>query len=260
MKKGLFFLAAILVVAMVMSIMVPAFAKDEMDCVIFSPQASDIGIGWGAQNGQNKGLFIGSNVNGAFDEETGAVKFEGTGSNMYLQVWSIEDDTYKVDGTKYPYMAFSYKVLGCEDTCMVLIGEGTAADKACGEVTEFTRKIGDTPMEGIDKSGTTVNIKVVDYHTKTVVGVTAYLQYVGFFKSEADARAFDYTEWIKRVPDYITPQPDVVEPGTVIQEALPPYHVDNKYPAVTGQVTIIGEAVVLLCASAAVMMVFGKKK
>ena len=259
MKKGLLFLTVVLTIVMSVSMIAPAFAASDMDCVIFSPQAPNVGIGWIEQNGHNTGLFVGYSAVASFDEETGAVKFEGTGSNMYLQVWSVEDDTYKVVASEYPYMAFSYKILGCEDTCEIHIEEGTVKDDFVGEVTEFTKKVGPTPMSGIDKLGLKVSIKVVDYYTQTVNGVTAYLQYVGFFKSEADAKAFDYTEWVKDIPEYIPPQPDVSKPEPEVN-VFPPYHIDNKYPAVTGHVTMVSGAVILFAAAAAAVVVFGKNK
>lgn len=259
MKKGLLALVVILALAMTMAMMAPAFAENNRECVIFSPKAPNIGIGWGGQNGHNTGLFVGFSAVASYDEATESVKFEGSGSNMYLQVWSVEDDTYKVVASEYPYMAFSYKILGCEDTCEIHIEEGTVKDDFVGEVTEFTKKVGPTPMSGVDKLGLKVSIKVVDYYTQTVNGVTAYLQYVGFFKTEEAAKAFDYSEWVKDIPEYIPPQPESSKPEPE-PDALPPYHIDNKYPAVTGQVTMISGAVVLFGMAAAAVVVFGRKK
>ena len=118
---------------MVMSIMVPALAKDEMDCVIFSPQASDIGIGWGAQNGQNKGLFIGSNV-----KEIGVYAFAICDKLVSVEIgdgiseisWhafylctSLKNVSIGSNVNRIGYYAFS----GCESLTSIVIPDNVTA-------------------------------------------------------------------------------------------------------------------------------------
>ncbi|MBP0990462.1 MAG: hypothetical protein J5874_04735 [Oscillospiraceae bacterium] len=282
MKKGLIALAIMLVAILTVSVLTPAFAAYEMDCVVLSGASADVGIGWAGEGAtvEAKGLFIGYNAGSVeYDEATKSVKFYGAGNaneagGFYVQFFAAVDGTYDVKHSDYPYMAFCYKTENANDGLYVQQGEGGLGSAApAGQVNEFTKVVGSSPDSYIISQdlGVNLNMKCVDY-AAGVKDTVVYFQYIAFFKTEADANAFDYDAWLNggetSEPEASEPEasePEASEPETSEPEVSEPEasEVENseseKPNTNTSDVAMISGAI-LLCAAAAVAVTVSRKR
>ena len=281
MKKGLIALAIMLAAILTVSVLTPAFAADEMDCVVLSGASADVGIGWAGEGAtvEAKGLFIGYNAGSAeYDEATKSVKFFGAGNanepgGFYVQFFAAVDGTYNVKHADYPYMAFCYKTENANDGLYVQEGEGGLGSAApAGQVNEFTKIVGSSPASYIISQdlGVNLNMKCVDY-AAGVKDTVVYFQYIAFFKTEADANAFDYNAWLggetsepevsePEASEPETSEPEVSEPETSeVENSESGSNEGNKPNTNTSDIAMISGAV-LLCAAAAVAVTVSRKR
>ena len=276
MKKGLIALAIMLAAILTVSVLTPAFAADEMDCVVLSGASADVGIGWAGEGAtvEAKGLFIGYNAGSAeYDEATKSVKFFGAGNadepgGFYVQFFAAVDGTYNVKHADYPYMAFCYKTENANDGLYVQQGEaGLGSAAPAGQVNESTKVVGAAPASYIISQdlGVNLNMKCVDY-AAGVKDTVVYFQYIAFFKTEADANAFDYNAWLggeTSEPEVSEPEasePETSEPETSEPETSQAENSESEKPNTnTSDIAMISGAV-LLCAAAAVAVTVSRKR
>ncbi len=240
MKKGLITLAVILALVMSMAIMAPAFAADanDADYVIVSPKAKDVGIGWGGQGSSTACVFEQLNWAGSPTvDEDGSALFTGAGvagAYIYTYPTGLDGKYNNLTSEFYPYMCVSVKITGIEGKEMFyfVFGEGSAEDMPLpGELDEYTKIIGEIPAgigmkyEAIPGTDVITNLatrrilKVADYaNGGHLLGVKVNIEYIGFFKTEADAQAFDYAEWLEDNKDLIKEEWG----GTPWEELNPP--------------------------------------
>ena len=249
MKKGLITLAVILALVMSMAIMAPAFAADanDADYVIVSPKAKDVGIGWGGQGSSTACVFEQLNWAGSPTvDEDGSALFTGAGvagAYIYTYPTGVDGKYNNLTSEFYPYMCVSVKITGIEGKEMFyfVYGEGSTEDMPItSDLDEYTKIIGELPAgigmayEAIPGTDVITNlatrriIKVADYaNGGHLQGVKVNIEYIGFFKTEADAQAFDYAEWLEDNKDLIkeewggTPWEDLENSGSESETSTP---------------------------------------
>lgn len=283
MKKGLITLAVILALVMTMAIMAPAFAKaNDFDCIIASPKMQGVDATWAGQTADTGALFEGYNAGAIELTEDGYIKYSLATNPLYMQLYPYKDE-WKVSNETYPYFCVSLKIEGAADTVMVHIEEGVEGDPAYGTTDGFVKKIGMLPatsgLDFIEAGGKIVNlkktnVKVVDYEAQTLEGVTVYVEYFGYFKTEADAQAFDYAAWLEAnkanlkgdnapessAPESSTPEsstPESSTPESSTPESSKPE--SSKPSADTGHGTLVSGAVMVFAAAAAVVVLSKKR-
>ncbi len=249
MKKGLITLAVILALVMSMAIMAPAFAADanDADYVIVSPKAKDVGIGWGGQGSSTACVFEQLNWAGSPTvDEDGSALFTGAGvagAYIYTYPTGLDGKYNNLTSEFYPYMCVSVKITGIEgkESFYFTYGEGSTEDMPItSDLDEYTKVIGELPAgfgmayEAIPGTDVITNlatrriIKVADYgNGGHLQGVKVNIEYIGFFKTEADAQAFDYAEWLEDNKDLIkeewggTPWEDLENSGSESETSTP---------------------------------------
>ncbi len=232
MKKFSVTLAVILAVVITVAIMTPAFAAkaNDFDCLIVSPKASDVGVSWA---GEGDATFEQLNFSGSPTvAEDGSAKFIGNiHAGAYIYIYPSSEKYNHATSETYPYVCASVKITGADDDLYFVFGEGDADDRPVGELTEYTKIIDKLPTgvglditllpDGIVQSNASRRlIKVVDYSPgATLSGVIVYIEYIGFFKTKADAQAFDYNAWLE---DNVNNEPETSEPEASESESSAP--------------------------------------
>ncbi len=232
MKKISVTLAVILAVVITITIMTPSFAAkaNDFDCLIVSPKASDVGVSWA---GEGEATFEQLNFSGSPTvAEDGSAKFIGTiHAGAYIYIYPSSEKYNHATSETYPYVCASVKITGADDDLYFVFGEGDADDRPVGELTEYTKIIDNLPVgvglditllpDGIVQSNASRRlIKVVDYSPgATLNGVIVYIEYIGFFKTKADAQAFDYDAWLE---DNVNNEPETSEPEASNPESSTP--------------------------------------
>ena len=177
--------------------------SESRDCIVLSPAAADIGIGWEGTGATEevKGVFVGYSAELVeYDEETYSVKFIGGGTagvpgKMNIRFWAINDGTYNVKFNDYPYMAICFKTENARED--LGFQPGDEINSTCGQVNNFIKMIGMTPDDKtIDQATGKALTMICGDESYGVKDVVLYVQYIAFFKTKADAKAFDYYEWL----------------------------------------------------------------
>jgi len=284
MKKSLISLAIVLVLSMVAALFVPTFAAKSDALVIdwssadnntIWPAAGDLPVTW-------SGTPCGTS---SFDATEGAWKMEST---MKLYSWqggyiSIHVD---IDWSEYKYMKFCYKTANMPDEndnpevfgYVGLCGTGAVgitdplplSNGAFSEVVVSTEKFGSTT----DLIPNWCNAGV----TSVDAGATMWVKYIAFFKTEAEANSFDLKDWNgdlygaqeestpessapeSSAPESSTPEsstPESSAPESSKPESSKPE--SSKPSADTGHGTVIGAAVMMFAAAAAVVAISKKR-
>ncbi len=274
MKKGLITLAVILALVMSMAIMAPAFAAEanDFECFIVSPRAKDVAVTWSGEREAKGATIMHSGAASLTVAEDGSAKFEGGASSIYVYVYPDTEAYNHITNENYPYICVSLKLIGADDDCYVVFGEGAQGDVPVGELTEYTKVIGALPdgygldvefTEGGQEAQSNASrklIKIADY-TSGLSGVTAYVEYIGFFKTKADAEAFDYEEWLEDNAANIkgaesgssgssVPETSASESGT---------SESSKPSADTGHGTFVSAAAIIFAGAAAVVVLSKKR-
>jgi len=288
MKKGLITLAVILALVMTMAIMAPAFAKaNDFDCLIVSPKMQGVDVTWAGQTADTGALFEGYNAGAIELTEDGYVKYSLATNPLYMQLYPYKDE-YKASSDVYPYFCVSIKIEGAADVVKLTIEEGVEGDPETGTTDGFIKKIGMLPASsGLDfiMAGDKnvnlkkTNVKLADYTGGTLDGVVAYVEYFGYFKTEADAQAFDYAAWLEAnkanlkgdnapessAPESSTPEsstPESSTPESSTPESSKPESSkpeSSKPSADTGHGTLVSGAVMVFAAAAAVVVLSKKR-
>lgn len=285
MKKSLISLAIVLVLSMVAALFVPTFAAKSDALVIdwssadnntIWPAAGDLPITWA-------GTPCGTS---SFDATEGAWKMESNIKTWSWQGGYISINMPDVDWSEYKYMKFSYKTANipdendnpdtygyvgfCGTGCVAISDPIPLSTGAYSEVVISTERFGAT--QDIILSWCNSGLTSVD------AGATMWVKYIAFFKTEAEANSFDLKDWNgdlygaqeestpessapeSSAPESSTPEssaPESSAPESSKPESSKPE--SSKPSADTGHGTVIGAAVMMFAAAAAVVAISKKR-